>query len=33
MVRITPEIVLADREIRERFVPAAGSPSRTEARP
>jgi ribosome-associated protein len=32
MVRITPEITLADAEIHERFVPSAGSQSRKQAR-
>jgi ribosome-associated protein len=32
MLRITPEIALADGEVRERFVPSAGSESRNEAR-
>ena len=32
MVRITPDITLADAEVRERFVPCAGSQSFKEAR-
>jgi ribosome-associated protein len=32
VVRITPDIMLADAEIRERFVPSACSQSRKEAR-
>jgi ribosome-associated protein len=32
MLRVTPEITLADGDIRERFVPSAGSSSRKEAR-
>ena len=32
MLRITPEIALADSEVHERFVSSAGSPSRSETR-
>ena len=32
MIRITPEIALRDRDVRERFVPSPGSESRKEAR-
>ena len=32
MLRITPEITLADGEVRERFIPSAGSRSRNEPR-
>ena len=32
MFRITPDVALADDEVRERFVPAAGSQARKDAR-
>jgi ribosome-associated protein len=32
MLRVTPEITLADGDVRERFVPSTGSQSRKEAR-